>query len=272
MKKLLFFSWLLLALVSCERNEILDVDLPFKDLVVTHAFIEAGSSTVVVYLTRTTRVIGTSQPSTPTYEEDAQVYFDYNNTAYKLEYDSVAKLYTIDIGGPILAGSFCKVRVYKDGKEVYGETVLPQKVDIDLMLASKDTIDYNGLRTVRYNFRVKLKSGGSAPILIQPTMILQDSSSLPFSFIGSQRVTILKEGEEIEHSFIDGYGLIHAAVHIKAIAYHCDPVYAKYYNRFGMFSFGDLEGPFGEPYITSSNMSNGIGNIGSYTAVKTEVW
>lgn len=272
MKRFIWIYCLLFTLVSCERYETLDVDLPFKSLVVTHAFVEAGSSTVVVYLTRTTQVIGTSTPQSPVFEEGAKVYFDYEGNEYRLEYDTIAKVYTTDIGLPIAVNSKCRVRVYKDGEEISGETVVPGLADVTCSLPRIDTIDYAGVPTARFTFRLRLKSGGRASLLMVPSMVLRDSSSLPLTYNGGTRVVELKEGEEFEQSFMNSYSIINQVAYIRVSVVRCDPVYAKYFNRFGTFTFGELEGPFGEPYVTFSNMSNGIGSFGSFTPLATFTW
>lgn len=259
-----------LLLVACERYEFVDVNLDFKSKTVASLVVKADSAEVSLMLSQTTPIVGASnkqEAQDPSYITDAEVYLINRNVRYPFVYDTVAKRYFADLlGTTIKSGERYDLKVVTSTETVTGYTQVPEVPSIQCTIFPESVVK-NGIDYTQVRISYTLLYPASANILLTPILVANDSSEIPLRILNFEKQVVkIKRGETVEQVFesYDYFPLPGYINRLKLKITSCDDAYSQYYNKYTSIDFGDLSSPFGQPQITYSNLSNGIGVMGSF--------
>lgn len=270
MKKVnLFICCLSLLLIACERYELVDVNLKFKSKVVASLIMQGDSAVGSLMLTRTTPVIGTKTADSPAYITNGEVYLTNRNVRYPFVYDSTTQRYMVDLGGTsFMPGERYDLKVITPNEVVTGSAVVPVAPQIQCTVF-QESVPRNGAYYNQVRIRYTLIAPAVANIYLSPSFVNDDSSETILSNVvyNDKLVTRIKQGETLEKVYGSYYPfeLPGFVARLKLKIASCDDVGASYYNKYGMEAFDGFGGPFQQPIIAISNLSNGIGILGALT-------
>jgi hypothetical protein len=266
------FILILMLLVSCERYDDVEVDIPYKPKIVTTCLVQSGSNQLQVAVTLSQPVFNRETTpgaeNSPTYITDAIVTIQQGSNTYTLVYDENENLYLFDLPSPILAGQAYDLTVTAGDKQSTGFTTIPSKANTHTTLQFDSVLLYD--ETYQYIARAstKLLDPGKQYLDFYPVIVYSDSSrSLMYTEGGTTTtLTEVKQGQTVHKTFlpqeIKDPGIY--PERLELIVVNCDEGYGKNIlsitNLFGGISLS----PFSDPAITYSNMKGGIGIIGSY--------
>lgn len=258
---------LTILFVSCERSEEIEVDAPYKPKVVVSCFLRGQSNVLLVAVTRSQPVFNVEPTpgveSTPTYIKDAFVTIQQGLNHYTLTYDTTENLYKMDIPGEIHAGEQYELTVTSGNDVVKGTTTIPKIVNVSLGLVLDSTVQWDGSYQYRATISCKMLDAGKHYIGLYPILVYSDSSKYMMYAEAMDRIIEIAEGETTTKKFVPSFSSTDITpVRVEVIIATCDKAYAKNINR-TLDLFGSSISPFIEPAITYSNMSGGIGVIGS---------
>lgn len=254
-----------LMLTSCEKYETIEYDIPFKSKVVTASFLNPDDGGISVWLTRTTKPIGTEAPQEPIIVTDAEVTLIQEGNSYTLVYDSMNKVYSGDMNGvPFEPGKTYELLIKTADETITGTTTIPYPANTETTVKVDSIYNINGL-TYLVTFNTKQLSPQTSNLFLYPYMVFDDSSRYAMYYEGRDRVRTVESGQTFSQSFTGSYTGARL-VRVELLAYTCDQHYAAYYNKSATFNYGNLGMAFGEVSIAYSNMSNKIGVFGSYVA------
>ncbi len=257
--------FMLCILYSCERFEEVNLELPYEEKAVAACFLNAEEATLTVWLQKTYPVIGVEMPTDPIWITNAQVTLESGSTTIPFTYDSPGRFYTADVSStPLEVGKTYKLSIItSDGVVISGSTVIPYPISTSQTLQFDSLLSYKG-STYSARFNITNTSTQGAYLLAIPYMVFADSNRFPFYFNERDRVVYLEPNKQINQVFtcpIIGQEL----VRMELLLYTTDKPYAQYFNKNATIDYASLGVPFAEASVTYSNMSNGIGIIGSYT-------
>lgn len=275
MKKYAFYSVImLLAFAGCERQEDVEIKVPFKRKLVTAVFIGAGDSLVKASLSYTTPVFGATPAVDIQYATSANGVLFCNGAPTDFVFDSATKqYYAFTAPHQAAAGDSYKIMVSDNLESVSGTTIIPAPVDLDLQLKFDSTGDNPSLPVYRAEVTYTLKGTSSAYVKILPILMLDDSFSIGLMMPEEYKPMVLMHpGESITTQFIatsSVNGLY--PLNMRCIIIACDEAYAKYSNATQGIDFATVL-PGSEPSLMYSNMSNRVGIIASYNICGEKVF
>ncbi len=267
MHKIGVLFFLTLFLVSCERYEEIEVDAPYKPKVVVSSFLQSKSNMLFVAVTRSQPVFNVEPLSqlenTPTYIKDASVTFRQGANSYTLLYDTIQNVYRMDMPTEIHAGELYELTVTSGNETVQGTTTIPESVNADLKLQFDSTLQWDGTYQYRATIKCTLLDAGKHYILLYPILVYSDSTTNMMYTDGIGKIMEISGGETVTTTFLSSFsaiGVTSERIEVAIVA--CDKAFAK--NSTNVLDlFGSNISPFTEPAITYSNMTGGIGVIGS---------
>lgn len=262
-KLVIVFIVLGFMLSSCERNETIEFDIPFKSKVVVASFLTADETQISVWLTKTTKAVGAEIPQEATLVTDAEVTLMHDGNSYLLTYDSINEVYVGDMNGaPFESGKKYNLLVKSGDETITGYTTIPQPSTTISTCKFDSIFGIMGL-TYLVTFNTTQISAGSNHLLLYPYIVFEDSSRYALYYEGRDRVRAIAEQKTISQMFSVS-SPSSRPVRVELLTYTCDEPYAQYYNKSATFNYGSLGIAFGEVSITYSNMSNKIGVFASY--------
>lgn len=264
-KLIILLSLVGILLTSCEKYETIEYDIPFKSKVVTASFLNPDENQISVWLTRTTKPIGTEAPQEPIIVTDAEVTLIHEGNNFTLVYDSINKVYTGDMNGvPFEPGKTYELLIKTADETITGATTIPLPATTETTVKVDSIYNINGLNYL-VTFNTKQLSPQTSNLFIYPYMVFDDSSRYAMYYDGRDRIRTIGSGQSFAQSFTGSYTGARL-VRIELLTFTCDKHYTFYYNKGATFSYGSLGMAFGEVNIAYSNMSNKIGVFGSYVA------
>lgn len=267
MKNFILYLIFIMLLVSCERYSEVDLELPFKDKLVAVSFVEEGSNTFQLALTRTTPVQSSMYLQEPNYMTDAAVTLKTPDRSYLLNYNTETKFYETTMPAESFEeGKTYQVSIEQGGETIYGSTAIPGSVTPSVSLVL-DSVLESGTYTYLANISCGIKAPGTHYIAFNAFMVYSDSSivaMLPLNQV-AKPVYVLKNGEQATKMFQSAFSSEFVPpVRIEVSVMVCDKAYALYNNTLNGIDLNSSGISFGEPSILDGNMSNRIGVIGSY--------
>lgn len=254
-----------LMLTSCEKYETIEYDVPFKSKVVAASFLNPDENQIAVWLTRTTKPIGTEMPQEPIIIKDAEVTLMHEGNSYNLVYDNINETYVGDMDTiPFEPGKTYSLLIKTADETVTGTTTIPLPATTESTIKVDSAYNINGL-TYFVTFNTKQLSPQTNHIFLYPYMVYDDSSRYAMFYEGRDKIRALGSGQNFSQTFTSSYTGARA-IRVELLIFTCDEHYALYQNKSASFNYGSLGMAFGEVSITYSNMSNKIGVFGSYVA------
>lgn len=274
MKKTLFYiAIVMFVLSSCERQEDVDLNVPFKRKLVAAVFVGAGDSMVRASLSYTTPVFGTVPAIDPERADGAGGILFYNGVQAIFTYDSAAHEHTVYTAPHQAAAGDTYQVIFTDNREsVSGTTVVPNPVELDMRLKF-DSVTGGSFQVYQAEITYTLKSSAPAYVKILPILMLDDSMSIiPMYTEVLKPMVLLHPGQSVTSRFIasasfNGW----YPLNIRCLVVACDEAYAKYANATQGGDLGSIF-PGSEPSLVYSNMSNQIGIIASYNICGEQVF
>lgn len=268
--RIVLLLFMISVFYSCERFEEVDLELPYEEKAVAACFLNAEEATLTVWLQKTYPVIGVEMPTEPIWIADAQVLLESGSATIPFTYDSNGRFYTADVSStPLEVGKTYKLSITTaDGKVINGSTTIPNPISTIQTLQFDSLLSYKG-STYSAKFSITNTSNQGSYLLAFPYLVFADSSRFPFYFNERDRVVYLEPNKQITQVYtcpIFGQ----EPVRMELLLYTTDKPYAQYYNKNATIDYASLGIPFAEASVTYSNMSNGIGIIGSYTFSGTQ--
>lgn len=267
-KQIISFLTLLMFLASCERYEDAGIDLPYKNKLVAVTFLQEGSDSITLMLTRTLPVFeATTFPGTDMIA-GADVYVQTSRETLKLVFDETLQQYSgILTAGVLLPGETCRISVSQNNDEVSGSTVIP--ADITPLVAVKaDSILENEIYWPIYNVRYKIQEPGTHNLRFSASVVYSDSTTLPLLAESGELSTPLQKINSGEEALIRfRHIMISSDVHpvrIEIYSQLCNDDYTKYHQSINVNQSSGFGTDGAEPVIVYSNMSNRIGVTAAY--------
>lgn len=273
MKNPIFYiAILMLVLTGCERQEDVEIKVPFKRKLVASVFIGAGDSLVRASLAYTTPVFGVTPAMDVQYADAANGVLFCNGVQTDFVFDSTNHEYdAFTSPHNAIAGDSYKIMFADDRESVTGTTTIPAPVNLDFQLKFDSTGDPS-LPVYHAEITYTLTSAAPAYVRILPILTLDDSLSIiPMYMEAFKPIVLMHPGESITAKFLASSsvnGLY--PLNIRCIIIACDEAYAKYNNATQGVDFGSIL-PGSESSIVYSNMSNHIGIIASYNVCGEKV-
>lgn len=273
MKKLICYIAIIAVLAGCERQEDVEIKVPFKRKLVTAVFIGAGDSLVKAFLSYTTPVFGVAPAMDIQYADAATGVLAYNGAQTNFIFDGTTHEYNAFTSPHIaVAGDSYQITFTDDRESVTGTTTIPAPVNLDIQL-KLDSSGSDSLPVYHTAVSYTLIGPSSAYVKILPILTLDDSLSIIPMYVETFRPMVLMHaGETITARFTASSsvnGLY--PLNIRCLIIACDEPYAKYYNATQAVDFGTVL-PGSEPSLVYSNMSNRIGIIASYNICGEKVF
>jgi Domain of unknown function (DUF4249) len=270
----LYIAITLLLLTGCERQEDVEMKVPFKRKLVTAVFVAAGDSLVKASLSYSTPVFGSTPILDIQYATSANAVLFCNGAPSNFKFDSATKeYYAFTAPHYAVAGDSYKIMITDDQESVFGTTIIPSPVDLDFKLKFDSAGDNPILPLYRAELTYTLKGTSPAYVKILPILMLDDSFSIsvmtPEIF---KPMVLMNAGESITTQFLANSsvnGLY--PLNLRCLIISCDEAYAKYSNATQGIDFGTVF-PGSEPSFVYSNMSNRVGIIASYNICGEKVF
>jgi hypothetical protein len=131
----IYIAIVLFAFAGCEREEDVDLKVPFKRKLVAAVFIGAGDSVVRASLSYTTPVFGKVPAMDPERAAAAGGIMYHNGVQAIFTYDSTTHEHIVRTDPPhAAAGDTYKVIFADDRESISGTTVIPNPVELDIRL------------------------------------------------------------------------------------------------------------------------------------------
>ncbi|MES2560190.1 MAG: hypothetical protein V4590_10640 [Bacteroidota bacterium] len=262
-----------LMFTACERQEDVDLKVPYKRKLVASVFIGAGDSLVRATLSYTTPVFGAPPAIDIRHANAATGVMQYRGMQTGFVYDSIGHEHQAIISPySAVAGEAYQFVFTDDLGSVRGTTVIPQPVDLTIQLRfdSTQTPDFP---VYVADLTYSLQSAVSSYIKLLPVLMLDDSFSLvPMVLETFNPMVLMRPGESVTSRFVASASLngLHG-LNLRCLIITCDEAYAKHYNATQTVDLGTVL-PGSEPTQFYSNMSNGIGVVASYNICGEQVF
>lgn len=268
MKKLTYHILLFVVfLTSCERQEEVDLKVPFKRKMVVAAFIGTGDSEVLASINYTSPVFG-APPIMDAQSAGGVAGSVVVNGTEQLPfvYDTVEKSYRAIISsGSVKEGDTYEVTFADGTEQVKGKTTVPPTAIVDVSVQF-DSVPSDGVLPQYFGvFTATLKSPLPAYVRIMPVLIMEDTlTNIPMHTLQYVPITLLQTGQSFTAKFyaetaINGL----KPARISCLIITCDEGYTKYANATQSVDFSNTL-PGSEPSMLYSNMSNNLGIVASY--------
>jgi Domain of unknown function (DUF4249) len=265
-RKYIYSLFLIGFLWSCEKDDEVDLKIPFQKKLVSAIIIGNTDTGFSAFLSYTSPVYGSISSGEPIIAEKANAFITTEGNTYELVYDSIIKRHTQSLRGKsITAGQTFNIKVSDSKETVTGKCTIPGNASIILNLQFDSSLD-NTPYYYKARFTYKLTSPEKKYIFLIPKIIFADSSQVEMQ---EEQFTPLKEvtnNTTMEKQFVVGYTFLLFPVRIECKVCVCDEAFAKYYNTSTTFNLFSVL-PIGSPPLTYSNMSNKIGVIAAYNQI-----
>jgi hypothetical protein len=273
-KRIVHIILLVLILVSCQREKIIDLEVPQKRKLIAVVYIGAGNSSVVSTVTHSAPVIGSPEPESfdPEIVPNANGVFSdvASSDAWPFVFDDNMQQYSATMSSAsIQAGRQYRVQFSDEYETVEGTTTIPMPVATSLSIKLDSTVS-QAFRQFTVTITCTSLSEGTNNIRLVPFLIFNDT--MPYSMTDiydQQYVMQLTKGGSFTQDFTAPYSNeFFSPTRVDVMVLSCDDAYMKYFNSTG-FSY-DQFGPLSDPSMVYSNMSNKIGVIASYNVSETQ--
>jgi hypothetical protein len=266
MKHSIFICFTLaLLFLACEREQEVELQIPYKKKLVAVVFIDATSDRQFATLTYTQPA---STPSNeypePLYVKNATGYFETKDGIIPFEFDSFSNSYAADLGRIREFGETFGV-VFSDGNEtIKGRTILPDSVSAEVNIQFDSSfISGNWV----YHFTVESKLLSNKPAYysnVQASVVNDDGGINILSDFLVNKVEIAQPGgvARQKYSINKLEGITPVSVMYQIISCNVDLI--AHHNSTGVPGFETFL-PNSQPIMHYSNMSNDIGIIAAYT-------
>ncbi len=266
MKRVLVFFGCLagLALNSCTEM-VTDIDLPVSDpSLVVNTYLSPEDSLILVVLSKSQPL---NQVWTETDFSKAVVSLVSSQGSMVIPYDQViGNIFSLPVSAyPLQPGNTYTLQVSLDGFEtVYGSTTIPPVINT--------MVEYTGM-TRKYDFDMEqfyyflnfslTDLPGQDNYYYARCMISRSWDTTYFEDLYEDRGRLFlsdknNDGGKLYYSFRTWEEDIHS---VRMILYTTDEAFYRFHRTFFSFSGDD---PFAEPVVVYSNVSNGLGAVGSY--------
>lgn len=266
MKKVkLYTAFLALLFVACERQEDVDMNVPFKRKLVAAVFIGAGDNEVLANINYTSPVFGA--PSVIDFQSIPGVSGFVNNGVerFLFGYDTIDKQYKAFPTTPVMVGQTYEASFTDGNLQTKGKTTVPQPVSVDIAVQFDSILLSDFLPSYFANITCTLKSANPAYVKIVPFLVMDDSiTSILMTTQQYAPISLLQPGQSFTAKYyaeVAINGLQPAK--ISCLIVSCDEAYAQYANATQSADYSSIL-PGSEPSMVYSNMSNNIGVIASY--------
>ncbi len=253
---------------ACERSEEIEVAAPYKPKVVVSCFLQGQSNVLLVAVTQSQPVFNVEPTPglepTPAFIKDASVTIQQGLNRYILTYDTIENLYRLDIPDEIQGDEQYALTVTSGNNVVTGTTTIPGTVNVNLKLQFDSTLQSDQTYQYRATIACTMLDAGKHYIGVYPVLVYDDSSRYLMYTEGIDRIIEIAQGETATKTVVSSFSAPGIApVRMEVIIATCDKAFAKNSNR--VFDLLNTNfSPFIEPAITYSNMSGGIGVMGSF--------
>lgn len=270
MKQLFILLFATLLLASCEREEVITVDVPYKKKLLAEVFLGEGDSVFTANLSYTKPVFGEPNTIEPLYATNAKAQININGNVYGLAYNEFTFNFNADYQpNTIKAGETYYFQASDESETITGFTKIPEKPSFDFEIKFDSSLtDF-----YYYNAVIKCtnKSANAINAKFVAEVIFSDSSKVFLTETISSKIPFLKQNESITkklYAFKPNEFVY--PVRIECYGVSCNDEYAKYSNATGIFNFSNIL-PVSEPTIVYSNMSNKIGIIAAYSLSEPKI-
>jgi hypothetical protein len=271
MKQLLLIFFTIWFFQSCETDEEVLINLPYKKKLVSEVFLCEGDSNFVANLSYTQPVFGKPILTEPVYATTAIALISVGVNTFNLVFDRFNFNYSSSYQPNIIkAGETYYFQASDESETVTGFTQIPLKPEFDFELK----LDSSVTNFYYYNATIKctLKSNFSINAKFIAQMIFNDSSRLILTELLGSKIPVLKpNGNLTKILYAIKPNEFLYPVRIECIGINCNDSYTIYSNATNVFNFSTLL-PINEPTIAYSNMSNKIGVIAAYSLSKPYIF
>lgn len=260
-------------LASCERQEEVDLKVPYKRKLVVAAFIGAGDSEVLASISYTSPVFGAPPILDPQSAGGVIGSISVNGgEQLPFVYDTIEKICRATVSsGSVNAGDTYELSFTDGADQIKGRTTVPPPALVDVSVKF-DSVPLDGSLPQYFGvFTATLKSALPAYVRIMPVLIMEDSlTNIPMHTLQYVPITLLQTGQSFTAKFyaeasINGL----KPARITCLIITCDEGYARYANATHSLDFSTTL-PGSEPSMLYSNMSNNIGIVASYNICESK--
>ncbi len=270
MKQLFILLFAALFLASCEREEVISVDVPYKKKLVAEVFLAEGDSIFTANISYTKPVFGERNTTEPLYATNAKAHININGNIYGMAYNEFTFNFNAEYQpNTIKAGETYYFQASDESETITGFTKIPEKpaFDFDIKFDSSLTDVYY------YNAVIKCtnKSANAINAKFAVEVIFSDSTKLFLIEMSASKIPVLKQNESITKKlYTYKPNEFVYPVRIECYGVSCNDEYTKYSNATSIFNFSNIL-PVSEPTIAYSNMSNKIGIIAAYSLSEPKI-
>jgi hypothetical protein len=174
-------------------------------------------------------------------------------------------LYVATLPNAIQTGEVYSITVTSGSTESKGSTTIPGKVSTNTHIQFDSILQYDDTYQYRVVMTTKLLEAGKHYLDFFPVLVYEDSTRDLMYAEGISTISELNQGQTVTKTFVSSFSSFGAApIRVDLTVVNCDEGYGKSTLRI-LDLFGGINlSPFTDPGITYSNMTNGIGIIGSY--------
>ena len=273
MKQFIYYIIPLLILCSaCQREEDVDLSVPYKRKLIAAVFIGAGDSSIDATLNYTSPVLGYPPIMDAQQASAVAGILKIGTTDFPFQYDTIDKQYkTGFLPDHIQPGNTLEV-TFADSKEVVaGRTTVPYPVQVDIQFQI-DSMMINEIPQYKATFTTTLITA-SGYVKIVPLLLMSDSiTEIPMYSESFKPINLLHKGQSFSFSCIAASqinGLY--PIRVRCLVVACDEAYAHYANSTQSLDFTNTL-PGSEPLLVYSNMSNHIGVMASYNICDQKIF
>jgi hypothetical protein len=272
MKPQYVYIILLFLLGSCQREQIVDLEVPHKRKLVASLFLRADANSASAYLTHTTPVFGTEPRTDPAYVTTGSGYIRNPGSAetWSFVYDSQDLDYKTSLDpATFRPGQQYEVSFSDEYETVTGTTTVPYPVAASVSVKIDSVMEF-GSYTYNVTVTCTILSEGSFYVQLSPVILFEDGSVYPmYASTLERNIRESVKGQSFSQKYTAPFASeFIRPTEVQVMLISCDKTYAGFYNSSGEISFDDL-GPITEPSFAYSNMSNGVGVFASYTISDT---
>jgi len=270
--RLLHIAFVLLSLSACQREQVVDLDVPQKSKLVGAVYVGAGTSSVMASVTRTVPVIGTPESFEPKFVANATGTLTDLGTSetWPFAFDAMNNQYSTTLNtSTVEAGRQYRVQFSDDYETVTGTTTVPLPITTSVSVKLDSVLGEGMINSYTAAITCTLLTEGTHNIRLVPVIIFNDTIPYPMTDVfNTEPVYTINKGGSFSHTFSVPYGYGETVpTGIEVMVLSCDEAYTRYFNSTG-FSY-DQFGPLSDPSIVYSNMSNNVGVIASYNISET---
>lgn len=255
---------------SCERQQVVDIDVPQKSKLFAAAFIGEQDSFFKVYVSRSIPVLGAEQTDPNVVIPDATVTIGDGTNIVSLNYDAEVDYYVSPLNTfRVTDRKQYQVTVSQNGEQSTGLCKLPNPVVSNVEIAVDSIFDTtNAEYKYEANVIVSVESPGTNYILVSVFMDYGFDIPIELNESAQQKVLQVSQGQQVTLNFKQNLSLFGIKpTRFVVYVYSTEESFYKYHEKAGKFDFSTFF-PFAEPSFIYSNMSSGIGIVSAYRLSK----